>query len=192
MQHQTPSQPICTISSKGRWVLPGDGPCPEHQKDSSGVRQYFTFCSQMNINPELPINEDVLINFSVAMVHSVQYTTIKNYLFAVKNYHFSHGYELPLTNFVHLRPILRGIKHSQGQQFKVRRPMTLQLLNSFCYLVNVQHTDNRDSLMLWGAVTLFFGFLRLGELTCHATFDPHNHLMKKDITFTKRVSPSIC
>ena len=157
---------------------------------SSGMRQFFTFCSQMNINPQLPVTEDVLINFSVAMARSVQYTTIKNYLSAVKNYHSSHGFELPLSNFLRLRLILRGIKRSQGQQSKVRRPITLHLLNLFSYLLNVRHTDNRDSLMLWVAMTLaFFGFLRLGELTCNSTFDPKQHLMNRDITFMPRSSP---
>lgn len=102
----------------------------------------------MNINLQLPISEDILINFSVAMARSVQYTTIKNYLSAVKNYHSSHGYELHLSNFLRLRLILRGIKRSQGQQSKVRRPITLQLLNLFYHLLNVQRTDIRDSLML--------------------------------------------
>ena len=156
----------------------------------SGMRQFFTFCSQMNINLQLPISEDILINFSVAMPRSVQYTTIKNYLSAVKNYHSSHGYELHLSNFVRLRLILRGIKRSQGQQSKERRPITLQLLNLFYHLLNVQRTDIRDSLMLWAAMTLaFFGFLRIGELTCNSTFDPKHHLMNRDITFMPRNSP---
>ena len=123
------------------------------------------------------------------MARSVQYTTIKNYLPAVKNYHSSHGYELPLSNFLRLRLIFRGIKRSQGHQSKVRRPITLQLLNVF-YHLSVQRTDNRDSLMLWAAMTLaFFGFLRLGELTCISTFDPQLHLMNRDITFMPRNSP---
>lgn len=33
----------------------------------------------MNINPQLPVNEDALINFSVAIARSVQYTTLENY-----------------------------------------------------------------------------------------------------------------
>ena len=125
----------------------------------SGMRQFFTLCSQMNINLQLPISEDILINFSVAMARSVQYTTIKNYLSAVNNYHSSHGYELHLSNFLRLRLILRGIKRSQGQQSTVRRPITLQLLNLFYLLLNVQRTDNRDSLMLWAATTLGFFWL---------------------------------
>ena len=131
----------------------------------------------MYVNPQLPISEDILINFSVAMARSVQYTTIKNYLSAVKNYHSSHGYDLHLPNFLGLRLILRGIKRSQGHQSKVRRPITLQLLNLFYHLLNVQRTDNRDSLMLWEATTLaFFGFLRVGELTYNSTFDPKLYL----------------
>ena len=123
---------------------------------SSSMRQFFTSCSEMYINPQLPIHEDVLINFSVAMACSVQYTTFQNYLSAVKNYHSSHGFELPLSNFHRLQLILRGIKRSLGKQSKVRRPITLQLLNLFYYLLNVQHTKNRDSLMLWAATTLAF------------------------------------
>ena len=186
MQHPTPSQPICTSSSKGSWALSGDVPCPEHQKKTygSGMRQFFTFCSEMYVNPQLPISEDILINFSVAMARSVQYTTIKNYLSAVKNYHSSHGYDHHLSNFLRLWLILRGFKRSQGHQSKVRRPITLRLLNLFYHLLNVQRTDNRDSLMLWEAMTLaFFGFLRIGELTCNSTFDPKLHLMNRDITF---------
>ena len=35
----------------------------------------------------------------------------------------------------------------------------------------------------------FFGFLRIGELTCNSTFDPKHHLMNRDITFMPRNSP---
>ena len=35
----------------------------------------------------------------------------------------------------------------------------------------------------------FFGFLRLGELTCNSTFDPQHHLINRDITFMQRSSP---
>ena len=140
----------------------------------------------MYVNPQFPISEDILINFSVAMARSVQYTSIKNYLSAVKNYHSSHGYELHLSNFLRLWLILRGIKRSQGHQSKVRRPITLQLLNLFYHLLNVQRIDNRDSLMLCAAMTL--GLLRIGQLTCNSTFDPKLHLMNRDITFMPRNS----
>ena len=38
-------------------------------------------------------------------------------------------------------------------------------------------------------ILAFFGFLRIGELTCNSTFDPKHHLMKSDITLMTRSSP---
>lgn len=139
---------------------------------AQSMRPLFTFCAEINIIPELIVNEDTLINFSVAMAHSVQCNTIKNCLSAIKHYLSSYGYELPLATFLRLQLILRGIKRSQGVKSMIRRPITLQLLNLFYHLLNVQHTDT-NSIMLWAAMTLaFFGFLRIGELTCNLTFDP--------------------
>ena len=135
------------------------------------MRQFFTFCSHMNITLQLPVNEDILINFSVAMARSVQYSTIKNYLSAVKNYHSSHGYELHLSNFLRLRLILRGIKRSHGQQSKVRRPITLQLLNLFYHLLNVQHTNDSVWIVAFGKkIAHFVGFGReIGVVTAKST-----------------------
>ena len=73
----------------------------------------------------------------------------------------SHGYELPLSNFLRFRLILRGIKPSQGQQSKVRRPKTFQLLNIFYYLLNVQHTDNKDSFAIHALGSYDTGIFRL-------------------------------
>ena len=185
-----PSLSVQALAKEAERYLGMSLPPSTKKTYGSGMRQFFTFCSQMYVSPQIPISDDILINFSVAMARSVQYTTIKNYLSAVKNYHSSHGYELHLSNFLRLRLILRGIKHSQGHQSKERRPITLQLLNVFYHLFNVQRTDNRDSLMFWAAMTFaFFGFLRIGELTLNSTFDPKLHLMNRDITFMPRNSP---
>ena len=133
---------------------------------SSGMRQFYSFCSQTGLAPTFPINEDILINFSVCMARSVQHSTIKNYLSAIKYYHSSHGYELNLSAFLRLQLILRGIKCSQEDNSNTRRPITLHILNLFYHLLNIKYTSNKDSLMVWAAMTLaFFGFLRIGELT---------------------------
>ena len=191
MQHPTPSQPICTSSSKGSWALSGDVPCPEHRKDIwfwyaaifhflfTNVRQSATPHSRGYFNQFLSRNG------SFCAIHHY-----KNYLSPVKNYHSSHGYELHLSNFLRLRLILRGIKHSQGHQSKERRPITSQLLNVFYHLLNVQRTDNRDSLMFWAPTTFaFFGFLRIGELTLNSTFDPKLHLMNRHNFYAKEFTP---
>ena len=126
---------------------------------SSGMRQIYSFCSQTGTEPSFAIREDILINFSVCMARSVQYSTIKNYLSAIKYYHASHGYVLNLSAFLCLQLILRGIKRSQGVNSKARRPITLPILNLFYHLLNVKYTTNKDSLMVCAAMTLAFSAL---------------------------------
>ena len=151
---------------------------------SSGMRQFYSFCSQTGLAPTFPINEDILINFSVCMARSVQHSTIKNYLLAIKYYHSSHGYELNLSAFLRLQLILRGIKRSQGDNSNTRRPITLHILNLFYHLLNIKYTSNKDSLMVGAAMTLaFFGFLRIGELTCNSHFNPERCLAFSDLVF---------
>ena len=114
------------------------------KKLRSGMRQFYSFCSQTGIAPSFPISEDILINFSVCMARSVQYCTIKKYLSAIKYYHSSHGYALNLSACLRLQLILRGIKRSQGVNSKVRRPITLPILNLFYHLLIVKYTMNKE------------------------------------------------
>ena len=154
------------------------------------MRQFYSFCSQTGIAPSFPISEDILINFSVCMARSVQYSTIKNYLSAIKYYHSSHAYALNLSAFLRLQLILRGIKRSQGVNSKFRRPITLPILNLFYHLLNIKYTTNKDSLMVWAAMTLaFFGFLHIGELTCDSHFNSERHLTFSDLVFMPKSSP---
>ena len=44
--------------------------------------------------------------------------------------------------------------------------------------------------MVWAAMTLaFFGFLRIGELTCDSNFNPECHLTLSDLVFMPKSSP---
>ena len=112
---------------------------------SNGMRQFYSFFSQTGI-ASFPISEDILINFSVCMARSVQYSTIKNYLSAIKYYHSSHGYALNLSAFLRLQLILRGMKRSQGVNSKARRPITLPILNLFYHLLNAKYTTNKEGV----------------------------------------------
>ena len=45
--------------------------------------------------------------------------------------------------------------------------------------------------MIWAAMTLaFFGFLRLGELTCNSKFNLEVHLTLRDVLLTPSVNPA--
>ena len=183
-----PSLPTHSLSGEAQFYL-GMALSQNTKKSySSGMRQFYSYCSQTGLTPTFPINEGILINFSVCMARSVQHSTTKNYLSAIKHYHSSHGYQLDL--FLRLQLILRGIKRSQGDNSKTRRPITLHISNLFYHLLNVKYTSNRDSLMVWAAMTLaFFGFLRIGELTCDSHFNPERHLSFSDLVFMPKSSP---
>ena len=84
---------------------------------SSGMQQFYSFCSQTGITLTFPISEDILINFLVCMPQSFQHSTIKNYP-PWNIYHSSHDYALNLPVFLHLQLILHGIKHFQGVNSK--------------------------------------------------------------------------
>ena len=82
----------------------------------------------------------------------------------------------------HLQLVLRGITRSPGDQIRIRLPITIHHLQLFHMLLSITSTHNYDSLMLWAAMTLaFFGFLRLGELTCNSKFNPDIHLTTDNV-----------
>lgn len=134
--------------------------------------------------PLLPASEETLIYFAVHLAKTVKYKTIKLYLAAVRNLHIINGYKFDLKEFSQLHYILRGIKRSQGDQTRIRLPITIQHLNLFHCLLNIASTKQHNSIMIWAAITLaFFGFLRLSELSCNTKFDEEIHLTSKDIKF---------
>lgn len=54
----------------------------------------------------------------------------------------------------------------------------------FYCLLAISYSPSYDSVMLWASMSLaFFGFLRLGELTCNSKFSPETHLTADDVTF---------
>ena len=118
------------------------------------------------------------------LAKSVKHSTIKGYLAAVRHLHIRCGYQLNLTKCLRLHLVCRGIKRSQGISIRTRLPITVAHLRFFYSILAIEYTSNYDSLMIWAAMTLaFFGFMRLGELTCNSRFNPDTHLTPLDITF---------
>ena len=87
-----------------------------------------------------------------------------------------------------LQLVLRGIKRSRREATRVRLPITVHHLKLFYMILAIPTTTNFDSIMLWAAMTLaFFGFLRLGELTCNSKFNSETHLNPEDVVFSSNL-----
>ena len=114
----------------------------------------------------------------------IKHSTIKGYLAAVRHLHICHGYQLNLRKFLRLHLVCCGIKRSQGSSIRTRLPITVSHLKFFYSLLAIRYITNYYSLMIWAAMTLaFFGFMRLGELTCNSQFNSDAHLTPLDIIF---------
>ena len=138
----------------------------------------------MGICKFLPVDENTLVQYAAYLARSIKYSSIKSYLAAVRHLHIRNGYELDLKKFPRLQLICRGIKRSQGCSTRVRLPITIHHLKLFFCLLTIPHTSNYDSLMIWAAMTLaFFGFMRLGELTCNSRYSLETHLSPSDVRF---------
>ena len=157
-----------------------------NQTYRSGEKQFLDFCQLCRPTnlPMFPANEELLMKFVAYLAQSIKHSSIKCYLAAVRHLHIRMGYKLDLTKFVRLQLVCRGVKRSQGDHPRVRLPITIHHLHLFYALLAVPYTQHFDSLMVWAAMTLaFFGFLRLGELTCNSKFSPEIHLAPRDVRF---------
>ena len=148
---------------------------------------FITWFKKGSIEQYLPVTEDILTEYVAYLAKTIKYTSIKTYLAAVRHYHIRRGFQLNLQKMLRLQLVLRGIKRSQGDKIRVRLPITIHHLQLFRILLVIPQTENYESIMIWAAMTLaFFGFLRLGELTCNSKFNPTVHLTTDNIAFSHR------
>lgn len=154
------------------------------QTYSSGEKRFLDFCSLYRLCPPLPAKEDTLIRYVSYLARSIKHSSIKGYLAAVRHLHIRNCFDLNLKKLLRLQMVCKGIKRAQGSGTRVRLPITIEHLNLFFCLLAIPRTKNNDSVMIWAAMTLaFFGFLRLGELTCNTKFSNETHLSPNDIMF---------
>ena len=134
---------------------------------SSGQRHFITFCVQMcklhPSGPPCPTDEWTLCLFATFLARSVQHSSIKVYLSAVRSLHIEEGFPNPLVNCLRLQRVVRGIKRTLGSSQVQRLPITDEIL---LIIFNSLDLSLPDHSMFWAACTLaYFGFLRSAELT---------------------------
>ena len=159
---------------------------------SSGEKQFKKFCQLFQIpsfQSQFPTPEEILIYFAVHLAKTAKVGTIKTYLAAVRNLNTKNGAKLELNLFIKLQYVIRGIKRIQGVHKRPRLPITLHHLKLFKFCLPPSSVNN---IMLWAAMSVaFFGFLRIGEITCNSVFSSQYHLTWEDVCFTPKYSPTV-
>ena len=156
---------------------------------SCGEKRFLNFCLMNRLlSPTrhiLPASEGTLVYFASYLARTVQHSTIKLYLAAVRNLHISAGYNDPLKGKLLLCKVLRGILRFQGDKTIRRQPVTPRMLSSIRPVLQAWLSPH-DFSMVWAAFTLaFFAFLRCSEFTYLGVrkFRPQFDLSTDCITF---------
>ena len=156
-------------------------------KYQTHLLSYYTFCEKSNITP-YPSAQQTLILFATYLhKQNLSHQNINHHLAAIKYFSHVNGYDLELNSFSRLYRLLRGIKRTQGSQFRKppRIPITPSLLTTLGRNLWNSSIDNSDKAMLWAAMlTAFYGFLRVSEYTSShvKSFDPSTTLCYGDVT----------
>jgi len=124
------------------------------------------------------------------LANTVQHTTIKVYLSAVRSLHIEQGFADPLVDCLRLRQVLRGIKRTHGDTSTLPLPVTDDIMMLIFRALDVSILDH---CMFWAACTLaYFGFLCSAEFTVLnlASFSPSIYLELADVAVASTSSPS--
>ena len=127
------------------------------------------------------------MHFASLLADTLNHSSIKIYLLAVRSLHIDHGFPDPSVNCLCLQHLLRGIKEVQGPA----SPRCLPIIVD--YLKVIQHSfdlSTRDHVM-WAACCLeFFGFLWVREFTVNFVFDHNTHMTVSNMQADSLVNPS--
>ena len=161
---------------------------------TSGQKRFYEFCTQLGkIHPSgspCPADEWTLCFFATFLASTVQHSTIKVYLSAVRSLHIDQGFADLLVNCLRLRRVLRGIKRTQGDTSSLRLPVTDDIM---AVIFKALDLNIPDHCMFWAACNLaYFGFLRFAEFIVSnlASYSPSIHLGVADVSVDSHSSPS--
>ena len=129
----------------------------------------------------------MLFRFCCHLADTLDHSSMKVYLSAIRSLHVEEGHPSPLVGCLWLQRVLRGVKRHQGSNRRQRQPITIQLMHIFQSL----NFSDYNHTMLWAACCLgFYGFLRAGEFPVNSPFNPDIHLAVSDVQADSLVNPS--
>jgi len=132
---------------------------------SAAESRYFSFC-QAHGRASLPGDDVTLSYFAAELSRTLQPTSVRTYMSAIRNLHMELGCVYPSGPTTLLSRVMRGVERSPSVR-RHRLPITVPLLRDICRYVSMPRTrPEHDKAMLKAAFTLaVHGFLRCGELT---------------------------
>lgn len=172
---------------------------------AAGVRAFQLFLIMNNIqrihhSSLCHPSELIFMYFVTHCAHSLRlsYTTIKTYLSGIRNAYIQLGLGDPLldsngTQLSRLQLIMRGIHKQQKTYQRPRLPITVDILNNICILLQAGVFGKyTDKLLHTTCVLAFFGFLRCGEFTCNSQFCKDSNVTLSDVQFKNDNNNKAC
>ena len=132
----------------------------------------------------VPISQVDLGRYIAHLSRRLSFSSIRQYLNAVRIIHLEAGAKNPLDNNWYANSILKGVKRVKGDITKQKSPITLDILKGIFLKINLNESLDRT---FWAAcLVAFFSFFRKSNLLVesHIVFDPSRHLCASDVNFS--------
>ena len=148
------------------------------------TQSYLDFCRFMGYAP-VPATSGILCRYAALLARSHKYTSIKQYLNAIRILHLQWEVPNPLENNFSLNCILKGIRRELGDSVSRKLPITPSLL---LHILSCLDMNNVTHCFIWAAaLVMFYAMLRRSNLLPKSanSFCAKRQLLRKDIQFRK-------
>ncbi|XP_055342330.1 uncharacterized protein LOC129590909 [Paramacrobiotus metropolitanus] len=150
----------------------------------AAFNQFAAFCNRRSVNC-LPAIPDTVAEY-VAHLFTIKksFRTVTVYLAGIHNRHREADVKPPTDHDLVVRA-LQGYRRLAAPRPDTRQPVTLQILRRLKHNLRRIGISPFEQSLLWAVFTvLYFGFLRIGEVTSprENRYDPQHTLMREDLT----------
>ncbi len=159
---------------------------------SSAQKRYLEFCEEHSLlhanGSAVPASELTLLRFIGTLSSSLQASSFKVYLAAIRSLHIQNGYADPFIERPRIPLVIRGLRRSQANRVKTEKlPITSLILHSLRAQFDLSQFDEA---MVWAACcTAFSGFLRAAEFTVSGSYSSQHHLSLASLSVDKSPLP---
>ncbi|XP_071116832.1 uncharacterized protein [Haliotis cracherodii] len=152
----------------------------------------FSLFNTLGASSGLPPVNDAYLQYFLAHCFGflkLSHDTVKTYLAGIRFTYLQAGIrtlfdDVSTGALNRLQTLLRGYKRAHTPERRKRLPITYHVLrNIIKRLRDGVFGPSNDLVMECMYLTAFLGFLRCGELTCSANFDPSRNITMSDISF---------